>query len=171
MPWVAIAGALSLYRIVSWPGSRTWISVASGSGLALVLLLAVLYSGHKYSLMRFQQEIDILTYNIAMAIHKTAQPGEAVLTNAPHYNSPMEGSEDRYILYKPALAYYADRVVRGDIKKPGEFENVLKRRDDFTYFAFIMSLKQDQEVLFKYLHERYPTLDRKRPGILFFHLE
>lgn len=168
VPWLAFAGALTLQRIVEYLSTRSrTVSVAT----TIIVCSGVVYSGHEYSFKRFDMEIDDITYPLALAMRQTAQPGEAVLTNATNYNRPEAGRVDNYTLYKPALAYYADRVIRGDIETPEQFEKIVKRRDDFVHFIFIMPFKTQHQRLYKHLETNYPGVKRVAPGIVGFRLK
>ncbi|MBU0754812.1 MAG: glycosyltransferase family 39 protein, partial [Planctomycetes bacterium] len=171
LPWVALAGSSAVCRIIAVvnggrTGARRVLSWLTGACILGLLLL----SGHIYADQRFKEDIEIEPYLLGKKIHDNVAPGLAVMINADHYNQPVPGKEDRYVLFKPELSYYADRVIRGHIQTVEMFKDVLQRRDDFAYFIFIKHFKNHHPELYDYLEKNYPMEKEVYPGLLFFQL-
>ncbi|MHC4946156.1 MAG: hypothetical protein ACYTG7_24355, partial [Planctomycetota bacterium] len=73
--------------------------------------------------------------------------------------------------FKPALSYYADRVVRGHVHTIENFQNMLKRREDFHYFIFVELYGQNLGELQDFLVKNYPIHKRVEPGLIYFKLQ
>jgi hypothetical protein len=172
MPWTALTAALGLVRLAGIGRVLPGIPEKSGPLLAALAIVALLVSGRHYAMERYAEPVEHEPYFLGKYIHETARPGEAVITNSLPYNVPVKGtSEDRYYFLRPSLSYYADRVVRGSIESPEAFEDVLKRRDDFTYFAFNLGLRTRHEDLLNYLEARYPVARKLKGRLIFFRLK
>lgn len=171
MPWLAIASGLALWRLAKLYDLRSR-GLRIGSAMVVLLLTAsLLIAASDYSFQRFTEEKDIEPYLLGKRIYEHVAPGEAVMLNANFYNAPVPGEKDRYVLYKPALSYYADRVIRGDIQSVELFKDVLVRRDDFAYFIFIQDYGKNHGELLNYLKKNYTLEKRVKPGLLFFRLD
>jgi hypothetical protein len=171
MPWLALAGGLAVQRIVRLPGAGRPALRALCIIVAVLALGGVLARAHFYSQSRFGAEEEIIPTQLGLKINAHVEPGQAVLTNADHFNQPIPGDEDRYVLFKPALSYYADRVVRGHVHTVESLENMLKRRDDFHYFIFVELYGGNQAELLNHLESTYPVHKRIEPGLIFFRLQ
>lgn len=171
VPWVSLAGALCLVRITLLCRDRLNNRIA-GYALTLAVLAAASSSGHLFSMKRFARSNDQVAYKLGEYIHEIVPPGDAVITNALNCNPPdWEAEGDRYLFMPPTVTYYADRVVRGDVKTPDQFEKVLKRRDDFRYFVFHLGFRSTHGALLQYLEARYPVEEKIKGALIFFRLE
>lgn len=171
MPWVALAGCHAVRRIVGITKSGAGSARAVAVIVVVAVLVGVLYSGQHYTDQRYAVEGEIEPYLLGKKIHEHVAPGQAVMINADHYNQPIPGDTDRYVLFKPALSYYADRVIRGNIQTPELFHEMLKRRDDFTYFIFINLYGKRHAELFEELKKHYAVEKEIFPGLVFFRLK
>ncbi|MFH2001378.1 MAG: glycosyltransferase family 39 protein [Planctomycetota bacterium] len=170
MPWMAIASGVGLWRLLRLYDDRSRVLRAGSLLVVLVLTGSMVFAASHYAFERFAGEKDIEPYLLGKRIHEHVAPGEAVMINANFYNAPIPGEGDQYVLYKPALSYYADRVIRGEIQTVERFKEVLARRKDFAYFIFITDYGKSHGELLDYLKQHYPMEKQVKPGLLFFRL-
>ncbi|MHC4945109.1 MAG: ArnT family glycosyltransferase, partial [Planctomycetota bacterium] len=101
LPWAVLAGGLAIQRIALLAGEGAVALRALCLSLAVLALGGVLAGGHLYSLSRFGAEEEVIPVQLGLKIRENVEPGQAVLTNADHFNQPMPGDKDRYVLFKP----------------------------------------------------------------------
>jgi hypothetical protein len=81
-------------------------------------------------------EQDPLAALVGEALANATAPGDVVLTN--YDTNPVAGTaaegEDAYVLMRPEVTWYANRVVRGGIEAPDQLAAALLRRPDAGWF-------------------------------------
>ncbi|MGQ0552569.1 MAG: glycosyltransferase family 39 protein [Planctomycetota bacterium] len=104
--------------------------------LATVAVAVLLWPGYQSAQVLLSQRDDLYV-RVGREIARRADPGDVVLTNFdcnPLIDSAADPMADQYLLFRPAVTYYSDRVVRGRIGSSAALEDALRRRPDSRWF-------------------------------------
>jgi hypothetical protein len=103
--------------------------------VAALLVAGLLFAGVQGARAALA-EADELPVLVGRAIAEQTAPSDVILTNY-EVNPFTDGGTDEYVLMRPAVTWYADRVVRGLVDGPAALQRALARRPDSRWFLSV----------------------------------
>ena len=104
--------------------------------VALVAVLLLLPAGVAGA-RRLLDESDQIPVLMGRALAEHTAPPDVTLTNYAVNPFEQDVPGDAWLLMRPEVTFYSDRVVRGGLAQPADLDDALQRRPDATWFLLV----------------------------------
>jgi len=100
---------------------------------AVALLLPAGIAGAR----RLLDETDQIPVLMGRALAEHTAPPDVVLTNYAVNPFEHDATGDSWLLMRPEVSFYSDRVVRGGLEQAADVDDALRRRPDADWFLLV----------------------------------